>query len=111
MAQSLADITTQYAEVRIDGKYYAQVETRSFDLWLANLPTDNVMHTASYTLHPVGERFIAYIQHDDNEFETFVKSTALAAKRMYKKLMRENESFKECGWNGQREFAGHWMNY
>lgn len=111
------EITTEWTEVRRDGQYYAQVPTASLLAWFhAQFPQsmDWQLTNEGYSIHPVAERIIAYIEFRDpgtgiTRREEFVKPTRLAAKRAYMKLMREREGWAEVGWTPQRMVGNTWM--
>lgn len=113
---SPVEITTPWTEVRCDGQYYAQVPTNSLLQWFhAQFPQSMDWHLTheGYSLHPVEERIIAYIEFRSElavRRETYVAKTILGAKRKYAKLMRENTGWSEAGWTTQRMFGATWMD-
>lgn len=112
----IPEITTEWTEVRRDGQYYAQVPTESLLAWFHAQFAQSMdwqLTNEGYSIHPVAERTIAYIESKDPETgrarrEEFVKPSALAAKRAYMKLMREREEWTEVGWAFQRMVGNTW---
>lgn len=109
-----AAIATERTEIRRDGQYLAQVPTANVLAWFhhqSGLSMDHNLRHEGYSIHPVAERIVAYIQRErDGEIEYFEKPTRLAAKRLYFKLLRENDTFSEVGWTTQHMNNGVWYD-